>query len=533
MGVEDGEKGGLLYTAASNLLWAANRAVRLLNGSATQKLGWDPYLQGAFSPQREEVLQEVEVIEGELPPELAGCYLRTGPNPKLDPLGGYHWFDGDGMIHAVRIADGKASYCNRWVQTSRLQQEGRAGWPLVPKIGDSRGASVMAVVALRRLAEKLGVLDSSHGTGTANTAVAFHAGRVLALHEGDLPYALSIACNGLVETIGRCSFGGKIGTQRFTAHPKTDPQTGEMYTFAYSVDKQPYCWFGVLDREGRVAKEMPVPLPEPIMMHDCALTQNYVLLLDVPLVFDPKVMIKEGKLPFVLKDRPMRIGVVPRTATSADEIRWFASEPVMCFHTCNAWEEGGTIKLFLCTFPKFSLDTFTAKEGSDPVLSLLTIDLDSGATTLQRMDESAAGVGDFPAVPPSLVGRPTRYAYIGNMRANDRGVPEFVGITKFDLQAGPGKDAVASHLLHGGARLGGEAVFVPRPDGAAEDDGYLMTYVTDTQTKKSELVVYDAATMSAKPVARLRMPHTVPFGFHGGWVTGEQLAAQGGPSVMV
>lgn len=100
------------------------------------------------------------------------------------------------------------------------------------------------------------------------------------------------------------------------------------------------------------------------------------------------------------------------------------------------------------------------------------------------------------------------------------------------LQAGPGKGAVVGHLLHGGGRLGGEAVFVPRPGGTAEDDGYLMTYVTHPGTKASELVIYDAATMSPSPVARLRMPHTVPFGFHGGWVEADQLAAQGGPSAL-
>lgn len=101
------------------------------------------------------------------------------------------------------------------------------------------------------------------------------------------------------------------------------------------------------------------------------------------------------------------------------------------------------------------------------------------------------------------------------------------------LQAGPGKGAVAGHLLHGGARLGGEAVFVRRPGGVAEDDGFLLTYVTDTQTRQSDLVVYDAATMSPQPVARLRMPHTVPFGFHGGWVSADQLAEQDGPSLVM
>ena len=52
------------------------------------------------------------------------------------------------------------------------------------------------------------------------------------------------------------------------------------------------------------------------------------------------------------------------------------------------------------------------------------------------------------------------------------------------------------------------------------------TPLTDDDTLHSELVVYDARTMAATPVVRLRMPQRVPHGFHGHWVTAAQLAAQ-------
>jgi carotenoid cleavage dioxygenase len=111
------------------------------------------------------------------------------------------------------------------------------------------------------------------------------------------------------------------------------------------------------------------------------------------------------------------------------------------------------------------------------------------------------------------------------MEANDTGVPAFVGVAKYDLQAGAAPALVAT-ALHGPRRRGGEAFFVPRKGATEEDDGYLLTYVTDEQSLQSELVVYDAASMASRPLARLRMPQRVPSGFHGTWVTAEQLAAQ-------
>lgn len=357
----------------------------------------------------------------------------------------------------------------------------------------------------------------------------------MALYEQDLPYVLRIACGGLVETLGRVTFGGKVGPT-FTAHPKSDPATGELFYFGTNLQKKSYCWYGWLDAGGGVVRNMPIALPKPVLMHDFAITEHYVLLLDMPLEFSLKHMIKHRASPFVFANRPARIGVLPRYAQSGKEIKWFTLDRFMCLHTANAWEEGSTIRLFLCAMRDFNMEKFA---DSEPVLTEVTLDMQTGATSVCPLCDSPEARGDFPVVHPARIGRPSRYVYVASLQPDKRRIPMFVGIVKFDLQAGPGESSIAGRILHGGARLGGEAVFVPKRRWSGdvvegpEDDGYLMTYVTDEDTLQSELVIYDAASMSSAPIARLGMPQRVPHGFHGAWLSAEQLAAQGSGGSML
>ena len=220
-----------------------------------------------------------------LPKALDGVFARVGPNPALAArfAGDYHWFDGSGFVHCCRLKESgkKISYCNRWVETSRLRQERAAGVPLFTNFGDYRGwlaAAHLLVGGARRL---LGAKDSSDGDGTANTALVFHAKRLLALHEGDLPYVLRVACDGVVETVGRLrdfSSGG-TGKEReegragekgraavtmahpFTAHPKVDPATGELFGIGYNVESKPYLYYFGLDAEGALKFDVPIDTP--------------------------------------------------------------------------------------------------------------------------------------------------------------------------------------------------------------------------------------------------------------------------------
>jgi carotenoid cleavage dioxygenase len=540
------------YWAANNATWALEQLLYLLDGSKFSR-NKSPYLCDNYAPVRAESFETaLPLLDAHttLPADLNGAFIRTGPNPYFDPAGRYHWFDGDGMSHVVRFKNGSAAYCNRFVETARLKQEKKVGYAAAGKIGDMKGISGIGHILFDLLKKKLGVLSTGNGFGTGNTALVFHAGRLLTLNEGDLPYHLKIACSGLVETIDRITFDGKLNNKAnkrpasFTAHPKIDPETGEMFAFAYSVEQAPYLWFTRINPHGKVVADFPVPgLRGPIMMHDFALTQNHVIFIDAPLFFKPEVMIKKGTLPFDFdKTCPMRLGVMKRDLDSADEnsVMWFTLEPGMCFHVANAWETTSTsessgsiknkkkkeIEVYLCCFKDFSLDQFTATSAdSEPHLTRVTLNLETGEVQSQQLLDLC---GDFPTVPASLVGRPTRYTYVATFNTSAFGSPVFYGVAKVDLTAASAKYATVGLIEHGKGRVGGECFFVKASgENNEEDDGYLITYVYDEMKKESECVVYDAKTMSSTPVARVSLAgHRVPYGFHCTWVSEEQLKSQ-------
>lgn len=429
------------------------------------------------------------------------------------------------MVHSVRIKNGQASYCNRFVKTSKFNQEKAVKQPLTAKFGDMRGMAGLLHILLDKLRKVLGLIDDSSGLGTSNTALAFHAGRLLALHEGDCPYWLRITCEGLIDTIGRCTFDGKL-SHSFTAHPKIDPKTQEMFAFGYKIDeKYPACYVMRHDSDGRQVTDYRIDLPKPVMMHDCALTEKHFIIVDVPLVFDPKVMVKENRLPFKFdKSYPARFGVVDRYSQDGSGIQWFCTEPMMIFHVANAWErDDGTIELYVCAFKEFDLSSVeNISESTVAHLTRIELDTITGKTTCQEICRIG---GDFPVVPASLVGRKTKFAYIASMEL-DAKMPVFNGICKVDLSASSSESSVVGQIHHGDGRYGGEAYFVPSRSANKEDDGYLMTYVWDENTTQSEFVVYSSKTMSSVPVVRIALPHRVPYGFHALWVDEKQIQQQ-------
>ena len=330
------------------------------------------FLRGNFAPTPKEVTNpDLVVTRGELPASLDGCFLRNGPNPFFEPLGKYHWFDGDGMVHGVRIRGGRASYANRWIETSRLIQERRFGRPAFSKIGELTGKAGLFALASQNLKKRLGLLDLGMGTGTANTSLVFHHDKLLALYESDLPYALKVMCSGAVETIERATVeaadivgggGGKkggAGFEQFTAHPKIDPRTGEMHFFGYNLRRAPHLTYGVLDAGGSLVKSIPIDLPHgPAMMHDMALTETYAVFLYMPLYFRPKEMVQGSGFPFVFDaDLPSKFALLRRDAEDASGIQWFDLPAGMIFHAANAWdsEEDGKVYLYACSTSEYTL----------------------------------------------------------------------------------------------------------------------------------------------------------------------------------
>jgi len=457
----------------------------------------NPYLDGNFAPVRQEITSDSLKVIGELPADLSGMFVRNGPNPQRTPIGQYHWFDGDGMLHAVQISHGKASYRNRYVRTRGFeieQKEGKAVWSglLEPP-----------------------QMDNPHGSGknTANTALVWHAGQLLATWEGGAPHAVTLP---QLETKGEYTYNGKLASA-FTAHPKVDPVTGEMMFFGYSF-APPFLQYSVVSPQGELLRTIPLDLPVGVMMHDFAITTNYTLFMDLPLTFNPARMQRGEPGLMFERDRPSRFGIIPRHGDSSS-IRWFECPACYVFHTLNAYEEGDEIVLIACRMSSTNvLVTQPAQsdpDGDIPRLHRWRFNLNTGTVREEMLDDVA---GEFPRVNEQLLGRKTRYGYVGKMAPTP--LPLFDGSIKYDLHTG-----YSQTYEYGQGRYGGEAVFVPRPGADVEDDGWLVTYVYDTNAEVSELVVVNAQDLGGEPVARVLIPQRVPYGFHGAWVSQQQIDA--------
>ncbi|MCM0592321.1 MAG: carotenoid oxygenase family protein [Gloeotrichia echinulata DVL01] len=460
------------------------------------------FLTSNFAPVHQEITADNLEVIGKLPQELSGMFFRIGPNPHFFPLDLYHWFDGDGMIHGVHILDGTASYRNRYVRTEGFkieEKEGQAIWP--------------GLLNLPRF-------DQPHGfmmKNVANTALVWHHGRLLALWEGGEPYELSVPD---LETVGPYTFNGQL-TFPFTAHPKVDAKTGEMIFFGYQPLTKPYVQYGIVSPEGKIVKTIPIDIPSPISMHDFAITEKYTIFMDMPLALKP-MRIMQGKIPLVFeRNKPSRFGIIPR---HGGEMRWFTVPNCMVYHVVNAYEEGNEVILVAYRMDWTQLfipdkenpvdfdSTNSSATKLEPELTKLyrwRFNLSTGQVQEEMLDDE---VCEFPRINDNLIGRKMRYVYAG-IGAMYMERPLFDGVKKYDLEAG-----TAQSYHFGRGRFGGECVFAPRPGSKAEDEGWVLTYIHDSITKRSELIILDAQNITAEPVARLIIPQRVPFGFHCEWV---------------
>jgi carotenoid cleavage dioxygenase len=434
------------------------------------------HLLGNGRPVTEEQTISELKVTGSIPRELDGRYVRTGANPLSGTSA--HPFFGDGMIHGVRLRDGKAEwYRNRYVQTPFITN---------PSV-DVLDPSVM--------------MDMK--SSKANTHVIGHAGKIFVLEEGHFPYVV----DGDLGTVGPTDFGGVLKGS-FTAHPKTCPVTGELLAFGYSP-LEPYLRYLRVSSTGELVQTENITVGGPTMMHDFNITRNHVIFMDLPAVFNMELAMS-GDMPIRWDDNyPARLGVMPRDGTD-EQVTWYDINPCYVFHPMNSYEEGDKIVLDVARFSHMWRES--SMDFPSPELWRWTIDTVTGKVSEEQIDDRGA---EFPRVADSVIGLKHRYGYM--MATSDLGNTEDPmsasgSILKYDRESG-----ARIEIEFGRGRMGGEAVFVPSTNPKSEDDGYLMTYVYDASTDESSFVIMDAATMDNTPVASIALPR-VPNGFHGSWI---------------
>jgi carotenoid cleavage dioxygenase len=432
-------------------------------------------------------------VTGEIPAQLSGVYMRNGANPQFAPLGRYHWFDGDGMIHAVYLDGGTARYRNRWVETPGLLHEREAGAALF-------GGILNFQFPPAELIEECGIFKNA-----ANTNIVAHANKFLALWEGGFPTEITRE----LESKGLWDFDGKL-VGAMTAHPKWCPETGELLFFGYDpVAGPPFLRYHVADAAGALTHSAVIELPRGVMMHDFLTTRNHSLFFDLPAV----IAMDGGDM--WQPQHGARIGVIPRHGTNVD-VRWFDIDPCYVFHFLNAWEVGDVITAYGCRMPSIDLD-FEGRE--DDLADLMTmqgvglakwtIDLAAGTCTEELVNDLRS---DFPRLHDDLLGLPQRWGYASATLDGPMTIG-FNGLVRYDLDTG----ADLTYAFGAGTVIG-EAVFAADPTGSSEQDGWLMVYATDKAEGTTDFCIIDARDMASGPVARVHLPRRVPAGFHGNWM---------------
>jgi carotenoid cleavage dioxygenase len=469
-------------TVIRGTVTACVNKIALFNRALARTTSPHPYLNGIHAPMHEELTLTKLAIKGTIPPELDGRYLRIGPNPAGKPNPArYHWFTGDGMVHGIRVKDGEALwYRNRWVRSTSVSRAlGEAPAP-GPRLFES----------------------------AVNTNVISQAGRFWALVEaGGTPVELDAD----LATLAHNPFDGTL-RGAFTAHPRRDPDSGELHAICYLATDLDYVHHVVVGSDGRVKREEPIAVHHGPSIHDCAITKRFVLVFDLPVTFSMAAMVAGYEFPYRWNaGHPARVGLLARDGWG-DSIIWCPVDPCYAYHACNAYDlDDGRVVVDLAVHNRNSYRDYRGPDGEQVSFERWTIDPVSRNVTRLVLDDAAQ---EFPRMDERRTGKAYRYAY--SLCVPSGGAEDVIGCTailKHDL-------AASARIVHdfGESNLPGEFVFIPRAPRAAEDEGWLMGLVIDKTHETTALIILDAHDFAAPPVAEIMLPHRVPPGFHGNWV---------------
>ena len=348
-----------------------------------------PNLRGGFAPLQMECDVNDLVIEGEIPKELNGSFYRNGPNPQYAPRGHYHWFGGDGMVHAFHIEDGQVDYRNRWVRTVKWHKERAAGRSLFSAFNPMDNDPSVAGLET---------------DGVANTNIIWHGGKLLALEEGHAPFELD---PHTLESVGPHSYGGKLKGP-MTAHPKIDPENGEMLFFGYNANGtiSEHMTFSVVDKDGNLLRSESFAAPYAAMVHDFIVTRDHVIFPIMPLTGSLERAFEGGPVYAWEPDKGSHIGIMPRHG-SVQDLQWFYGEASYVFHPMNAHTtDDGKIVCDVCEYPEAPLFPGVDGKPGDPKKALAklarwTFDLNA-QTDRYQVEQLLDLVCEFPRIDERL-----------------------------------------------------------------------------------------------------------------------------------
>ncbi len=469
--------------------------------------------QKGYDSQPNEYEYEITDIEGQIPLELSGTLFRNGPG-LLDIAGTpiHHPFDGDGMISAFSFKDGKASFRNRFVKTQAYLEEQAAQKILYRGVfGTQKPGGLLNNIFDLRL------------KNIANTNVIYWGDKLLALWEAAEPHSLQ---PDTLETIGIDYLDGILQPgDSFSAHPWVDPScvmdNGApcLVNFAISPGLSSKITIFELAPDGKLLRRHSHSVPGFSFIHDFAITPNYCIFFQNAVNFNP--------LPFVFgtrgagecvdfqPDKPTKVVIIPRDPSNP-EVKVLEVKSGFVFHHANAFEQANSIvvdSVAYASLPQVQPEANYKEVNFDALdpgqLWRFNFNLETGTVERQLVEPICC---EFPVVHPDRVGRDYRYLYIGAAHQDTGRNAPLQAILKLDWQTG--KTTSHSFAPHGYVS---EPIFVPHPQGATEDAGWVLTLVYDGKNHRSTLAILDAQNIAGEAVALLHLKHHIPYGLHGSW----------------
>lgn len=519
----------LVYRTLISSPEAAVKGYKLLNFFTNEidfNLNENQYVTGPFAPVQEENFNvATEILSGTIPKDLEGLFLRIGPNPLPQKLQhGYHWFDGDGMIHSFRVKDGKAVYSNQFIATPNYRLSNKYKEAVWYQIGELKGVIGLLKIFYSQLILAKSLSLTPLDSGTANTAITLYNHCILVGLEANLPFEIAWQETGSFVSIGYEAFNHTLDYP-FTAHPKKDPEDDHLYFHGYNPANESTLKYGKI-KGNRVESYFSLPFKDPIFSHDMSITKNYVVLFDSSIVFDEKEIFGDGAFFKMNKNKFFRIGLIPKSATNANDLRWFSFDSSYgIVHAFNAWEEPETNEVVVVAPLYTEFGTFTGNDLTKQQLEYRTaelrINLHTSETKIIYFKENNEG-GEFPNVHPDYVGRRSKFGFASGI---NRTSYHFDRIVKYEFYPSLSE---AGTIFLPKDYVFGEAVVIPRnhdrEKGDYSDNVYLGLFAIHARTLESHWLVYDGKTMSEEPVVKIKVPgKRIPLGFHGYWIGEKDL----------
>lgn len=450
-------------------------------------------------------------VTGTIPDDLNGAFYRVGPDPQYPLPPRNIPFDGEGHVSMFRIKDGRADYKTRYVKNERWLAQNEAGERLF-NMYRNPAMDAPSVAGLSR--------------STANTHIINHKGYILALKEDSPPSALDLLT--LETKVPTFTFDDQLPSQTFTAHPKVDSQTGNMVAFGYEATG-----FGSDDvslfeftPQGELVWNAMVKVPYVGMLHDFAVTENYIVIYVIPFEMD-RQQLQEGGVHWSWNDAGRtHFGVVRRDGDGSD-MRWFTGPTRSATHVMGAFEDGGRVYVDMEMSMSNPFPFFPNQGGApwDPVrgtsyITRLSAEMNNRSISGYDIERLYDYTGALPRQDDRYNTMAYRYGFLGtrdkdapNPRQANAGYVRMDNATRNTTfwNAGPGTSLA-------------ECCFAPKHANAREGEGYLMGLATRRdEDGRGDLVILDAEHLGDGPVAVVHLPIRAVGQVHGWWVPESQL----------